>query len=80
MVPAERKTSHSCSREDIKANGKTVVIEKNEFPMSPEFISDVDESFFKLSDITGFSPDERLTSDQSLSDQGHEVPCVLCPC
>ena len=58
--------------EETKANGKTVVIEKDEFPVSPEFISDIDEAFFKLSDITGFSPDKKVASGQ-----GHEAPYVL---
>ena len=58
--------------ERTKSNGKTVVIEKDEFPVSPEFISDIDEAFFKLSDITGFSPDKKVASGQ-----GHEAPYVL---
>ena len=55
--------------ESTKANGKTVVIEKDEFPVSPEFISDIDEAFFKLSDVTGFSPEKKVASGQ-----GHEAP------
>ena len=48
------------------------VIEKDEFPVIPEFISDIDEAFFKLSDITGFFPDKKVASGQ-----GHEAPHVL---
>ena len=58
--------------ESTKANGKTVVIEKDEFPVSPEFVSDVDEAFFMLSDITGFSPEKKVASGQ-----GHEAPYAL---
>ena len=58
--------------EETKTGGKTVVIEKDEFPVSPEFVSDIDEAFFKLSDITGFSPDKQVASGQ-----GHDAPYVL---
>ena len=58
--------------EETKTGGKTVVIEKDEFPVSPEFVSDIDEAFFKLSDITGFSPDKQVVSGQ-----GHDAPYVL---
>ena len=57
---------------ETKAGGKTVAIEKDEFPVSPEFVSDIDEAFFKLSDITGFSPDKQVASGQ-----GHDAPYVL---
>ena len=56
---------------ETKAGGKTVAIEKDEFPVSPEFVSDIDEAFFKLSDVTGFSPEKKIASGQ-----GHEAPCA----
>ena len=55
--------------EETKSNGKTVVIEQEEFPVDEEFIGDIDEAFFKLSDVTGFSPEKRVASGQ-----GHEAP------
>ena len=55
--------------EETRTGGKTVVIEKDEFPVDKEFISDIDEAFFRLSDVTGFSPDKKVASGQ-----GREAP------
>ena len=56
--------------QETRAHGKTVVIEQDEFPVDDEFIGDIDEAFFKLSDVTGFSPEKKVASGQ-----GHEAPC-----
>ena len=57
--------------QETRTHGKTVVIEQDEFPVDDEFIGDIDEAFFKLSDVTGFSPEKKVASGQ-----GHEAPCA----
>ena len=54
-----------------KAGGKTVVIEQppDEFPVDEAFVRDIDEAFFTLHDLTGFSPEKKVTSGQ-----GHDAP------
>jgi len=57
--------------EQTKAGGKTVVVEKqpNEFPVDDDFVRDIDEAFFRLTDLSGLSPDKKVVSGQ-----GHEAP------
>ena len=57
--------------EETKAGDKTVVIDRSddEFPIDHEFIRDIDEAFFRLSDASGASPDKKIASGQ-----GHPPP------
>ena len=57
--------------EETKSRGKTVVIEQDEFPVDDNFVGDIDEAFFRISDVTGFSPEKKVASGQ-----GHEAPYV----
>ena len=66
---SDRAQNLSLVLEETRTGGKTVVIEKNEFPVDTDFISDIDETFFKISDVTGFSSDKKV-----ISGQGHEAP------
>ena len=57
--------------EETKAGGKTVVIDRSEeeFPVDDDFIRHIDEAFFRLSDVSGLSPDKKIASGQ-----GHPPP------
>ena len=48
--------------EETKTGGKTVVVEKQpeEFPVDEDFVRDIDEAFFRITDLTGGN----LVSDQ----------------
>ena len=56
---------------ETKAGGKTVAIAQppDEFPIDDAFIRDIDEAFFTLHDLTGFSPEKKVASGQ-----GHDAP------
>ena len=67
----ERAASLNLVVEETKAGGKTVVVEKQpaEFPVDEDFVRDIDEAFFRITDLSGDSPDVKVASGQ-----GHEVP------
>ena len=57
---------------ETKTGGRTVVIQQpsEEFPVDEEFVREIDEAFFTLHDLTGFSPERKVAAGQ-----GHEAPC-----
>lgn len=68
----ERAQSLNLVVEETRAGGKTVVIETDvgeEFPVDKDFIRDIDETFFRITDLTGNSPDKKVASGQ-----GHAPP------
>ena len=67
----ERAVNLNLVVEETKTGGKTVVVEKRleEFPVDEEFVRDINETFFRLTDLTGVSPDRKVTSGQ-----GHQPP------
>ena len=67
----KRAASLNLVVEETKSGGKTVVVEQQpeEFPVDEDFVRDVDEAFFHITDLTGSSPDVKVVSGQ-----GHEAP------
>ena len=66
----ERAASLNLVVEKTKAGGQTVVVEKHdEFPVDEAFVLDIDEAFFRITDLTGSSPDVKVVSGQ-----GHGAP------
>ena len=67
----ERARNLNLVLEETRAGGRTVVIEKqsDEFPIDDKFVRDIDEAFFRLTDLAGVSPDRKVTSGQ-----GHQPP------
>ena len=67
----KRAASLNLVVEETKSGGKTVVVEQqpDEFPVDEDFVRDIDEAFFRITDLTGGSPDVKVVSGQ-----GHEAP------
>ena len=67
----ERAANLNLVVEETKTGGKTVVVEKpqDEFPVDHDFVRDIDEAFFRLTDLSGSSPDKKVVSGQ-----GHHPP------
>ena len=54
--------------EETKSGGKTVVVQQRpeEFPVDHDFVRDIDEALFRLTDLTGASPDKKVASGAGL--------------